>query len=438
MNEENNFEIKAESSGSYITGIFGAIVGGAIATIPWIFVYIRLNYILSLLAMLISFGALKGYEICNGKMSKSVKTIITIISLVLVIVSTLFVLPLLLAWENNKPVQMLYDSPEFMNALYRDLAMSVLFTVLGITASYPYINKKLVDNGVQVVDPEIIKKQEEIREIELNNKLSESAREEIQIVRTTFEQANAINPSNAVSKNEIISQMNHPNAENYFNKFKKRRIILKNGKNYYYNKDNEIHLANYNYKSVIIGIIIAIAFLVVCGFISRTMPSSNNNSSNNPISNNATNLQSFYMQNNQFCFSIPKSWIEKQTEYPNTTQLIDDTVSGGSINIIPTKKTDLDNYSLENYSNTLLKNYMYNTFESFNPEANSNVEKTKIGNYDVYYLKLNATSEDLYLMGYWFETENYFVEIYGVSLKKTYSTNKNIFETVISSFKELQ
>ena len=57
MNEENNFEIKAESSGSYITGIFGAIVGGAIATIPWIFVYIRLNYILSLLAMLISFGA---------------------------------------------------------------------------------------------------------------------------------------------------------------------------------------------------------------------------------------------------------------------------------------------------------------------------------------------------------------------------------------------
>ncbi len=46
--EENNGAIKEKSkiSGNYLTGIIGAIIGGLIAAIPWIFVYIECNMIL--------------------------------------------------------------------------------------------------------------------------------------------------------------------------------------------------------------------------------------------------------------------------------------------------------------------------------------------------------------------------------------------------------
>ena len=69
MNENKN----------YITGILGALAGGFIASIPWILTYVYANMILSLLAVIIAMGALKGYQMCNGKVNKSLPIIIIII-----------------------------------------------------------------------------------------------------------------------------------------------------------------------------------------------------------------------------------------------------------------------------------------------------------------------------------------------------------------------
>ena len=51
-------QIKQEKSVkcSYLTGILGAIVGGAIATIPWVLVYIYGEMMFSILAVLIAAG----------------------------------------------------------------------------------------------------------------------------------------------------------------------------------------------------------------------------------------------------------------------------------------------------------------------------------------------------------------------------------------------
>ena len=70
--------IKEASKGNYITGIIGSIIGGAIAAIPWVFVYVKCNMILSVLAILIALGALKGYEIFKGKVTKALKPIVII------------------------------------------------------------------------------------------------------------------------------------------------------------------------------------------------------------------------------------------------------------------------------------------------------------------------------------------------------------------------
>ena len=49
-------ESEAKKQGSYVTGIIGAILGGTIATIPWVLAYVYGNVMLSLLAVIIAAG----------------------------------------------------------------------------------------------------------------------------------------------------------------------------------------------------------------------------------------------------------------------------------------------------------------------------------------------------------------------------------------------
>ncbi len=441
MEEKNNFEVTSKPKGSYITGIIGAVIGGSIATILWVLVYVELNYILSVLAMLIAFCSLKGYEICKGKMSKGVKPIITIISLVLVVIATLIVIPTLLANKNHSTIELLYSSTEFTNAIFRDLAISILFAVLGITASYPYINKKLIDHGIQVIDPEILAKQEEIKKIELNNKLKPQTKDEIKLIKSAFEKYNAFSKETATSKSNIISEMNDPKSEKIFKKFKSQNIILKNGNNYYYNTNNEFNLLKINIKSVFIitFIIIIICMIIGIGHVIFNPDSQNNNqnTSINSISTNLNTSHEYSIQNNSFTLDIPESWTEEESQYPFATYLYDKTDTA-SLSIFTTKKEDLENFSLETYANNFLKNYIFETYKAYNPEAISTVQKTKLGNYDTYTFSVNATStiNKLYIIGYWIETENYFIEFYGVTYQDEQNTYKPVFEKAISSFIE--
>ena len=437
MNEENKTNEVQNIKGNYFTGIIGAIIGGAIATIPWIFVYVKLNFILSILAMVIAFGALKGYEICKGKMTKSVKIIITVISILLVVLTTLVFIPFLLALEHNSSVNVLYASKEFMNALYRDLAISVFFAILGITASYPYINRKLQDNGVQVIDPEIVKKQDEIREIELNNKLKEPVKEELKIVKTAFEELNALTPENAISENEIIAKLNKPNAEKIFKKFRSKKIIVKFGNKYYYNKNNESNLLRISTKAtVIITAIICISCLLIGIGISAF----------NLNNNNLKNVREYSIQNNSFNVSIPESWSENPSNDSNITYLYSED-KASNITIISTKKELLTDFNLEGYANKYLKDYLSETFETYSPKNFKDVEKINLGDYNAYTAGLeisipaenstNILNEET-VNAYWIETENYFIEVYSDTLNPSVNKYNPVIKKVVNSIKEIK
>ncbi len=437
MNEENKTNEVQNIKGNYFTGIIGAILGGAIATIPWVIVYVKFNYILSILAMVIAFGALKGYEICKGKMTKSVKVIITIISLLLVILTTLVFIPLVYTLKFNLTINALYSNAEFMNALYRDLAISVLFAVLGITATYPYINRKLQDNGVQVIDPEIVKKQDEIREIELNNKLKEPVKEELKIVKTAFEELNALTPENAISENEIIAKLNNPNAEKIFKKFRSKKIIVKFGNKYYYNKNNESNLLRISTKAtVIITAIICISCILIGIGISAF----------NLNNNNLKNIREYSIQNNSFNVSIPESWSEDPSNDSNITYLYSED-KASNITIISTKKELLTDFNLEEYANKYLKDYLSETFETYSPKNFKDVEKINSGDHDVYTASLeisipaenstNILNEET-VSAYWIETENYFIEIYSDTLNSSVNKYNPVIKKVVNSIKEIK
>ena len=69
----------------YLMGILGATIGGFIASLPWILVYVYGNMIFSLLALPIALGAWKGYQLLKGKQDGKLPYIVAIISLIVII-----------------------------------------------------------------------------------------------------------------------------------------------------------------------------------------------------------------------------------------------------------------------------------------------------------------------------------------------------------------
>ncbi len=121
----------------YLMGILGATIGGFIASLPWILVYVYGNMIFSLLALPIALGAWKGYQLLKGKQDGKLPYIVAIISLIVITVATLVIIPMLLGVKNGLDfsfdiLELLYQSSEFKTAIFKDYAISVLFTFLGI------------------------------------------------------------------------------------------------------------------------------------------------------------------------------------------------------------------------------------------------------------------------------------------------------------------
>ena len=133
---------KQEQKKSIVFGIIGAIIGAMIATIPWVLMYVYGEMILSLLAILIAMGALMGYQLFKGKITKQLPIIISIIPM---------------TWNN---VEILYQSTEFKNALFKDLAISVAFTILGISGVIANIKKQLADGKTDKISATLRKEKD--------------------------------------------------------------------------------------------------------------------------------------------------------------------------------------------------------------------------------------------------------------------------------------
>lgn len=121
----------------YLIGIVGAMIGGLIASLPWILVYVYGDMIFSLLALPIALGAWKGYQLMKGKQDGKLPYIVAVISLLVITLATLVIIPMLLGTKNGlnfsfDTLDLLYQSSEFKTAIFKDYAISVLFTFLGI------------------------------------------------------------------------------------------------------------------------------------------------------------------------------------------------------------------------------------------------------------------------------------------------------------------
>ena len=146
--------IKPETNNGYLFGIIGSILGGLVASLPWIIMYVYVEMMWSFMAFLIGYGAFLGYKLFKGKMDIKVPYIIGIVSIIVIIFTTLYVIPaLLIIKEGLTPsfeiLSLLYSNTEFKSAIIKDLIFAVLFTVLGVSGIFKTL-KNQAKNGEEL------------------------------------------------------------------------------------------------------------------------------------------------------------------------------------------------------------------------------------------------------------------------------------------------
>lgn len=164
---------KSQKEGNYFLGILGAILGGIVASIPWILMYVYLEILWSFMALIIGYGAFIGYKTFKGKMDIKVPYIIGIISIIVVVFVTLYVIPCLLIIKEgitptSEVISFLYSDTEFKGAIIQDLIFALLFTVLGVSGIFKTL-KTQAQNGEELT---LKKKKEEIKQEEPKNSKS--------------------------------------------------------------------------------------------------------------------------------------------------------------------------------------------------------------------------------------------------------------------------
>ena len=133
---------------NYVLGVIGSIIGALIATLPWILMYIYGEMMLSLLAILIAFGAFYGYKLFKGKIDKKLPIIISVVSIIAISIATLIIIPGALLIEagvdaNIENFKILYEDSEFFSAIMKDYVVSIIFTIIGISGVVINLKKQL-------------------------------------------------------------------------------------------------------------------------------------------------------------------------------------------------------------------------------------------------------------------------------------------------------
>lgn len=289
-----------EKERGYLTGIIGALIGGLIATIPWILCYVYANMIYSLLAIIVAIASLKGYELFKGKIDKKLPIIIAITSLLSITIATLIIIPNLLILKEFGTMslanfKLIYETSETATALLSDYAISVLFTILGIGGVISTI-KAQVDNGSKKID--------------LNYDPTKISDEEREKIRNIFVKYNALSKESAISK-EVLLRETEEESITYLT----RQGYVKTYKGNYYFSEKALTNRKRNLILCIVIPITIVLFLAAIGILSadNNNTNNNNNSSNSSASSKEDNKNEI-KENREVSYTIPNDYQEFEND----------------------------------------------------------------------------------------------------------------------------
>ena len=148
LNEKNEIEnetAEKESDGTYLQGIVGAIIGGLLGSLIYIYVgaYIRSLYVF-ILPVFISVGAAFGYNKLNGKRTRNKRKILFIVSLVIMLIAEMSRVIVLVIKEIVKyygeliPVKHIIETVVYViieGGEYRFMIMNIVFGSIFVVLS---------------------------------------------------------------------------------------------------------------------------------------------------------------------------------------------------------------------------------------------------------------------------------------------------------------
>ncbi len=214
-------------------GILGAILGGLVASIPWILVYIYGNVMMSVLSIIIAVGVFYGYKLFGGKVTKSLPITIIIISVLIVIFTTLVSIPVFFIHSEGvdvsfNAIKILYEDMDFLEGISSDAIIATIFTIFGSSVISANIKKKIANGETENID---LSNTEEVKKIKLDS---------ISKIKPIFEKFNAVEKENGILKDELYAELNE-NAElkMAFNNLKSFGIIKKSKGRFYYSIEAE-------------------------------------------------------------------------------------------------------------------------------------------------------------------------------------------------------
>lgn len=285
MDETNNKEtnepvIQEKPKGNHLLGILGAILGGFIAAIPWVLVYVYGNMIFSALAILIAIGALKGYQIFKGRIDKTLPYTISIVSLLVVIITTLIIIPCLLIVQEGQQLtydyfKFIYGDDKFSGAIIHDLIISIAFTALGISGVVANIHKQLKqsDKPLEKID---------ISSTLANPNAEANNPEVVTSVKGAFQKYEAMDKAHAIDKKTILDELETlKNGKQLFNTLRTQQIIRKSKGKYYFSEKAEqsgLYRFGLLFGKFILFLIVLLVVVFVTIFLTldNSEPSDNN------------------------------------------------------------------------------------------------------------------------------------------------------------------
>lgn len=249
----------------YLTGIIGAIIIGAVAAIPLIYMYIYKTTFLSLLTILVPIGAMYGYSLFRGKINKKAGLINLLVTILIISIAVLIVIPMLTLKEAEYPItfntiKQLYTYNEFKLVLFRNYMLSEVFAILGsilisIKLQYQFIDfRNRKDYKISLLE---------------EKPLSELKQESIRILKPIFEKYNAMDKENSILKDEVLAEAKDKKSSQYFSYLKDLKIIRKNKSKYYYNIENEKNEKT-NKRSISAVLVTVVTIIIAAIIISFT------------------------------------------------------------------------------------------------------------------------------------------------------------------------
>lgn len=235
--------------------MIGALLGGLIATMPWVLVYVYGNMMFSILAVFVAIGALFGYQLFKGKINKYLPIKIVLVSLLSITIATLVIIPCLLlthegAVVNFNNFKYLYSDSDFITGIISDYVVSVLFTLLGISGVIKTIKKQVANNSDNI-------------KIDLSNGNDKKDR---MLIKKILLDNNAIDSDSAY----IFSDEDNINGDTLRILFNSGEVVKVDEDKYYYDSKKEVENKKHNKKiMIVVGVVLLVVIGILVFFVNR-------------------------------------------------------------------------------------------------------------------------------------------------------------------------